>query len=99
MDSDNKMSTFLLGVGLGAAAALLFAPKRGAETRNYLRGKSKEGSDYLKDQGKQLVDAAEDVVEKGKRAVGDQINTWSNAMDAGKQAYRETVDGTPDPLG
>jgi gas vesicle protein len=97
MGTDNKMGFFLLGVGLGTAAALLFAPKRGEETRNYLRSKTQEGADYLKEQGKQLVDAAGGAVEKGKRAVGDQINTLSNAVETGKRAYRETVAGVPEP--
>lgn len=98
MGTDNKMGFFLLGVALGTAAAVLFAPKRGTDTRNYLRSKTQEGADYLKEQGKQLADAAGGVVEKGKRAVGDQMDTLSNAVEAGKQAYRETVAGIPEPV-
>ena len=37
MEDDNKLSYFCLGLGLGVAVGVLFAPKSGAETRDYLR--------------------------------------------------------------
>ncbi len=48
MDDDNKFSYFFLGLGLGVAAGLLFAPKSGPETRDLLRSKADEGKEYLK---------------------------------------------------
>jgi gas vesicle protein len=95
MDSDNGLSYFFLGLGLGTAAGLLLAPKRGAETRDYLRLRTQEGADYLKNQGEQLVDSATETVERGKRAVRDQADSLSDAIDAGKQAYREAVSPLP----
>ena len=48
MEDDNKFSYFFLGLGLGVAAGLLFAPKSGPETRDLLRSKADEGKEYLK---------------------------------------------------
>ena len=44
MEDDSKLSYFFLGLGLGVAAGILFAPKSGAETRDFLRSKAEEGT-------------------------------------------------------
>ena len=49
MSEDNggsKVSVFLVGLGIGALVGLLFAPKSGEDTREYLSGKADEGRDY-----------------------------------------------------
>jgi gas vesicle protein len=94
MEDDNKFSYFFLGLGLGVAVGLLFAPKTGAETRDLLLSKADEGKDYLKRRSTELRDSASDVLEKGKTAVSRQRDNLNAAMEAGKQAYREAVGGT-----
>jgi gas vesicle protein len=96
MDDDNKISYFFLGIGLGAAVGLLFAPKAGSETRDLLMAKADEGKDYLRRRGEELRDSAGDLVDKGKDAMARQRDQVNAAMEAGKQAYREAV-GSPGP--
>jgi len=93
MEDDNKFSYFFLGLGLGVAVGLLFAPKSGAETRDLLLSKADEGKEYLKRRSSELRDSAEEVIEKGKSAVSRQRDNLSSAVEAGKQAYREAVTG------
>jgi len=62
MEDDSKLSYFFLGLGLGVAAGILFAPKSGAETRDFLRSKAEEGTDYVKRRGEELRDTATDAV-------------------------------------
>ena len=95
MDDDNKFSYFFLGLGLGVAAGLLFAPKSGPETRDLLRSKADEGKDYLKRRTNELGDQASDVIERGKSTVTRQRDNLVAAVEAGKQAYREAVSATP----
>ena len=95
MEEDNKFSYFFLGLGLGVAAGLLFAPKAGAETRDLLLNKADEGKEYLKRRSTELRDTATDAIEKGKTAVTRQRDHLSAAVEAGKQAYREAVSATP----
>lgn len=95
MDSDD-LASFLLGVGVGVGLGLLFAPKTGEETRELLRGKADEGKEYLKKRGVELRDSASDIIERGKEAIGRQKDTLAEAVEAGKQAYREAV-GQPGP--
>lgn len=96
MEDDNKFSYFFLGLGLGVAVGLLFAPNSGAETRDLIRSKADESKDYLRRRGNELRDSASDAIEKGKTAVSRQRDHLAAAVDAGKQAYREAVTGVPD---
>ena len=91
MEDDNKFSYFFLGLGLGVAAGLLFAPKSGPETRDLLRSKADEGKEYLKRRSSEVVDQASDVIERGKSTVSRQRENLVAAVEAGKQAYREAV--------
>jgi gas vesicle protein len=93
MEDDNKFSYFFLGLGLGVAVGLLFAPKSGAETRELLLTKADEGKEYLKRRTSDLRESAEEAIEKGKTAVSRQRDNLSSAVEAGKQAYREAVSG------
>ena len=95
MDDDNKFSYFFLGLGLGVAAGLLFAPKSGPETRDLLRSKADEGKEYLKRRTSELGDQASDVIERSKSTVTRQRDNLVAAVEAGKQAYREAVSTIP----
>ena len=90
----NGLSSFLLGLGVGVAIGMLFAPKTGQETREVIKNKAGEGTDYLKQRSAGLKQTASDWVDKGKDALGRQKDNLSDAVEAGKQAYRETVGGT-----
>jgi gas vesicle protein len=91
MEDDNKLSFFFLGLGLGVAVGVLFAPKSGIETRNLLRSKAEEGADYVKRRGVDLRDTASDALDRGKQTVARHRDNLSAAVEAGKQAYRESV--------
>ncbi|HEY1220307.1 MAG: YtxH domain-containing protein [Bryobacteraceae bacterium] len=85
----NGLSAFLLGLGVGVGIGILFAPKSGEETREYLRSKANEGGDLLKQRSSDLKQTAADWVDKGKEAVNRQKDNLADAVEAGKQAYRE----------
>jgi gas vesicle protein len=92
MENSNRISYFLLGMGIGTAVGMLFAPKAGAETRNFLETKVRDTADALKCEGQYLGDRAVETIERGKQSVRGQVKNLSDAVDAGKQAFRETVD-------
>ena len=91
MNDSNKLSYFFLGLGIGVAAGVLFAPKSGPETREYLKTKADEGSEYLRRHGETLKDSAADLVDRSKDAVHRQKEQISAAVEAGKKAYQESV--------
>jgi gas vesicle protein len=86
------LANFFLGLGIGVGVGLLFAPKSGDETRDILLTKADEGKEYLKKQASGLRDTASDMVDKGREVINRQKDTLNDAIEAGKQAYREKVE-------
>lgn len=91
----NGLSSFLLGLGVGVGLGILFAPKSGQETRDIIKNKAGEGTDYLKQRSDDLKQNASEWVDKGKDALGRQKDTLADAVEAGKQAYRDVVGQQP----
>ena len=88
--SDNvgsKISFFLVGLGIGALVGILFAPKSGEETREFLSKKADEGREYAQRKARELRERAEDLVERSKNAAVRQKENISDAVDAGREAY------------
>jgi gas vesicle protein len=91
MADEGKFTYFCLGLGIGVAVGILFAPQSGEETRELIRTKADESKDYLRKRGETLYESAGDLVEKGKSAAVRQKEQLAAAVEAGKQAYREAV--------
>ena len=91
----NGLSSFLLGLGVGVGIGMLVAPKSGQETRELIKNKAGEGADILKQRSADVKQTASEWVEKGKEALGRQKDTLADAVEAGKQAYRDTVAQPP----
>jgi len=90
----NGLSSFLLGLGVGVGIGMLFAPKSGQETRDIIKNKAGEGTDYLKQRTADAKQTASEWVDKGRDALGRQKDNLADAVEAGKQAYRDTVNQT-----
>jgi gas vesicle protein len=89
--SDNvgsKVSYFLVGLGIGAAIGILFAPSSGEETREFLSNKADQGREYAQKKARELRERAEDLIERSKEIISRQSDAVSSAVDAGKEAYR-----------
>jgi HAD superfamily hydrolase (TIGR01509 family) len=56
--SSNDRLHFLVGLGVGVVVGMLYAPKSGSETREFLRGKSEEGTNYAKRAAGEVADLA-----------------------------------------
>ena len=84
----SKVSFFLVGVGIGALLGVLFAPKSGEETREYLSSKAEEGRDFAQKKARELRERAEDLIERSKEIMARQKDAISTAVDAGKETYK-----------
>ncbi len=91
MEDDSKLGYFFLGLGVGVAAGLLFAPKSGEETRQLIRDRAADSGDYLKRQTTDLKSTAADLLDKSKDTLSKHRESITSAVEAGKQAYREAV--------
>ena len=88
-EGGGKFTYFLAGMGIGAVIGILFAPRSGEETRNLLQSRAEEGRDYLTKRSQELREQADDLVDRGRKAVARQRENVTSAVDAGRQAYRE----------
>lgn len=88
-DSGSSFGYFLAGLGIGAAVALLFAPRTGKETRDLIVHKAEESRDFVFTKTEEIRKQAEEAVEKGKDLVNKQKDLLSAALEAGKQAYHD----------
>lgn len=84
----SKFSFFLVGLGIGALMGILFAPKSGEETREFLSSKADEGRDYAQKKARELRERADDVIQRGKDLVNKQKEALSSAVDAGRETYK-----------
>ncbi len=98
------LSGFLVGSVIGAATALLFAPRSGEETRAGIRDKAVELRDQATDTVKDTVSQAkskvsdvkenvmgkvEDLKQRGKYTINKQLDRVSRATETGKQKIQE----------
>ena len=84
-----KLAFFLAGAGIGAILALLFAPKSGQETRDYIVQRAGDSRNRVTEMSKEYRQRAEGYVDKARGTVAKQKEQLSAALEAGKQAYRE----------
>jgi gas vesicle protein len=96
MEDDNRLSCFFLGLGLGVAVGVLFAPKAGAETRGLIRDKANEGTDFAKRRASEFKKQAADALERVKQTISRQKEDPSAAVEVGKQAYHEATSPATD---
>jgi gas vesicle protein len=87
-DSGSNIMYLLIGMGIGAALGVLFAPQSGEDTRDYLTQRAEEGRDYAQRRANELRDRANDLVERGKQAAKQGKESVSAAVDAGVDAYQ-----------
>lgn len=62
---------FVGGIGIGAIAALLWAPQSGEETREMISRKAEEGKEYVAARKVEMRRRAEDIATEGRRKLED----------------------------
>lgn len=83
----SKVSYFLVGLGVGALMGVLFAPKSGEDTREYLAKRADEGRDFAQRKARELRDRADDLIEKSKEVASRKRESISAAVEAGRDAF------------
>ena len=87
-----KALFFVLGGFIGAAIALMLAPRSGEETRRLIAAKTREGADFIANRTKDMSEKTSGLIDRGKELLQQQRDQLSAALEAGKQAYREEKD-------
>jgi len=92
--NSNSFLWFLAGLGMGAVAGVLYAPRSGNETREALRSRAEEGRDYVRHRARDVRSQAEEWVDRGRDVLNQQKDQFRSAYEAGRQAYQETTKDT-----
>jgi gas vesicle protein len=85
-DAPGTIFTFILGVGVGAVAALLLAPKAGKELRADIAAGVSDGVNQIRDTGIDLKRRARKVVALAQDRVQDAMEAGQDAYSQGKEA-------------
>ena len=91
--ASSRLSSFCLGIGVGAAIGLLLAPKSGEELVGDLRERADEGREYLRERGGELRTQAGRIVERDRDTLTARKDQLQTALEAGRRAYREAAQG------
>jgi len=83
----SKVSFFLVGLGVGALLGVLFAPKSGEETRDYLTKRADDGREFAQKKARELRERADELIERGKDVAARKRESISAAVDAGREAF------------
>ncbi len=88
-EEGGRLSWFVVGAAIGAAVALLYAPKPGKETRDLLSRKTDESREALTSTSNDLFDRGKDLYDRG-RAIADDA---ADLFERGRKLVRGG--GTP----
>ncbi|HTP36170.1 MAG TPA: YtxH domain-containing protein [Candidatus Acidoferrales bacterium] len=72
----STLAWFLTGAAIGVAAAILYAPKSGKETRQYISGKAQAGREAVENAGQDIAEASRDMFERGRKLVEDAADLF-----------------------
>jgi gas vesicle protein len=94
-DSGDSVSTrltyLLIGGGIGAVIALLFAPKSGQELRGDIADATRKGIDRSREAAQQLGDRAGEYYETTRERAGELYSTAAERVGEVARTARETA--------
>lgn len=82
------VSVFAVGVAVGAALGMLFAPRSGEETRDYISDSARSTVDGALAQGQRFAKRAQRAASNAREQFREQVEA---AADAGERAFDEAA--------
>lgn len=70
-EGSSTLAWFLTGAIIGATIAILYAPKSGKDTREFLAEKTKQGKEAVTEASLDVVEASKDMFDRGRKLVDD----------------------------
>ena len=75
-EGTSRLAWFLTGVIIGAAVAVLYAPRSGKDTRQFISEKTQQGKDAVTETGKDVVEASKEMFDRGRKLVEDAADLF-----------------------
>ncbi|MCU1232075.1 MAG: hypothetical protein JWP63_42 [Candidatus Solibacter sp.] len=72
----SNLAWFLTGAMIGATAAILYAPKSGKETRQYIAERTQEGREAVESTTEDIIGASKEMFERGRKLVDDAADLF-----------------------
>ena len=88
----NAFGWFLVGLGLGAAIGVLYAPQAGSDTRDSIAVGAKERAEYLKKKSREAADQVNTYVDQGKDQLNDYVEKGKQAVTQGRAQVQDYVE-------
>ena len=93
-----KLTYLLIGGGIGAVIALLFAPKSGVELREDIADVTRKGLEKSKEAAAQLQERAGEYYEVGKERAGEIYQTATDKAGQIAEKARTAAANTANPF-
>ena len=90
-DWSSIVTGIAIGVGIGAALGILFAPQSGEDTREYLKGTAKDRLNDAKERFGNAVESGKDFARQAQDSVEGVKGHLKDIADAGQRAYRDAA--------
>lgn len=81
MASGKGVASFLVGLGVGVAVALIFAPQSGEETRGWIADRGDDEISQLKRKGRDAVRKVQDAVDQGEQKFTRAVKTSRDVLN------------------
>jgi gas vesicle protein len=88
-ETESRISSLLVGIGVGAIGGLIAALLARKETRDLLRERSAKSLEYLNQQGNKLRETTEGILGKGKEMLSQRCCSSQATTGNGTQAPEE----------
>jgi gas vesicle protein len=95
-DTPGHLVWFLLGAVVGAASAILLAPRAGRETRELLAERSGDLAKRAQDLATHAQDRAGGLLDRSREVLEEQTHRLMGAFEAGRDAMKEEMTHSPD---
>jgi gas vesicle protein len=92
-DISSKLTYLLIGGGIGAVLALLFAPKAGHELRGDIADVTRKGIDRTRETATQLQNRAGEYYEETRQRAGEIYSTASDKANQLAESARTAAAG------
>ena len=90
-NSGDKFVYFLIGAGMGAIAALLFAPKAGSELRAEIADVTKRSADQARDQARQVGERATEYYQASAEYATDLAERSKEVITGAAERSKEAI--------
>ena len=91
-DRGGGFGWFLVGLGIGAAVGVLYAPKAGQETREDLASSARDGSEFVRERSRKAAEKVSDCADRGRDHLNEYVDRSKDVVDRGRAQWNQYVD-------